>query len=911
VYSRIKNDIETNPVKVGYAVGSITTAFNLLSKALTVQMERATTKRITKETRKAQDMINNQSVALRVGFVKETASGNMKNILNECGLNLSCTLEGEFLLIKSPLVNKQWFASALQISIGLIEILADYDKKNTFFEVHNLKTIVSCMHPMMECDTYLDFIKLIKYATTWMHARSLKQDVLPEAPTFWKGGPPLLFSGSIRRLLSDRLVSGNKPVNQKLFWSIAQSKRCAAVVPQSFIYKSLISHSEAMEKVADPCDETFLEMFSIKLNNIVNNMNINSDISKVFEYSTNACFENSKTAGGAKDYLLYGHRKTGYTSNNELLKMDFCPYKGIMERRGYMTYDFNELLTESVVTYLYDNNWNIIGSKEDKLDIQCRAKVYSIAEPLKIRNITASNAKAYAVAKGMQRFMHSNLKQYKQFALIGAPLSEDFVNNFFNIGRKDDLIASGDFSAATDNIKIELTKMVFERILQKLTICQNLSPYHANILRRVLYEHEIHYDDKTLIPTVQQMNGQLMGSVESFPILCIINLIVYWMAVCPEIQDFKELNVMVNGDDIMFKCNKSEYNDWLDMLPQAGLTPSPGKNFLHKKFGTVNSALFYQDKNRTKYLPFFNVGMLLGQSKVVSDREGAKKPIHCLHQCAMHGATNKIRADLRFRAYNKEALTKASKMFDGTQLNWYLPRTMGGLGMILPDGVSLRGEYDPLIKGNFVTVTNKQRIIAYGLRKAWYVDDLCKAPFKPIGMEVDPDLENWGDISKKVFMQAQLRSCPQLPNCYDFKKESHPPNWYLPSTSCIDLTNLQYTFKGLSFQRFGEKIENSDNNLVDNKKFIKYKVGGHTISRMVTRSHTGLNDINYKMIDINNPHLYEEIVVYRKSTSRLDPINLALEQIKKEKDENLRLEYLYQKELKEDYESSLQFDDIL
>jgi hypothetical protein len=507
---------------------------------------------------------------------------------------------------------------------------------------------------------------------------------------------------------------------------------------------------------------------------------------------------------------------------------------------------------------------------------KCSAKVYSICEPLKVRNITASNAIPYAISRGMQKFLHSSLKDYPQFKLIGRSLDSNVVNDLLNKGRKGDWIVSGDFSAATDNIKIELTKLVFEYILKKFITVERLSNDPdimdlVQILRHVLYEHEIEYPKFSGIEPVTQCTGQLMGSTLSFPILCIINLITYWIAVEPDVKDFRDLNVMINGDDIMFKCSKARYQNWLDTLEQAGLTPSPGKNFFHEKYGTINSALFYQQSATvTKYIPFFNVGMILGQSKVarMSEEEG-EKPIHCLHKDAIMGALDPIRADLRFRTYNKEVLTKSSTMYDGTVLNWYLPTTMGGLGMRLPIGVSFRTQHtEP--RERTVLVTDRQRVIAYGLRNAWYNEQLIKTPIQPIGMEKDPDLENWGDIRKLVFLKAQLLDCPMLPDCDELQEEHHSPNWYLPFTGSIEKNNLKYMFKGLSWKRFGKKSEKQflldDQKISDEPIYEKYVKEGHIVERLVKRSKGSL--IGYNMLSLDNAHMYQELQVFKRRKDR-------------------------------------------
>jgi len=779
-------------------------------------------------------------VTIQVKSASQAAA--FKVIFDTCGLDLLVTLKGNSLIVSGIACDRKWCVSALQVSIGFIEILADHDKD--FFNIHDTNTISSVLRVLLNLSSYSDFINLVKYSTGWMHARSLKQKVLPELPSFWKGGAPLLFSGSIRRFLKNRIVSGGKPVNQHLFWSVAQLKRCAAVVPDDFVQSSLEKHQAAMTKDSKVCHPLFLDQFKLKLDQVISSMRRDADVSRICEYSSSACFEQSRCAGGAKAFLMKNSVVQGDTSDDELLKMDFCPYKGLSERRGYITQDFNTVMLDY--------------QKREEYYKPCEAKVYSICEPLKIRNITASNAYPYALASGMQKWMHTSLKSYRQFQLIGEPLDSNFVNDFLLTGKPGDKIASGDFSAATDNIKIELTKLTFERMLTELIHFNDLSLDHADVLRKVLYEHIINYPNFSLLQPVRQVNGQLMGSVLSFPILCIINLITYWIAVEPNVERFQDLNVMVNGDDIMFKCSDEQYQDWLDTLEQAGLTPSPGKNFFHEKFGTVNSALFFQKgsigKQVTQYIPFFNVGMLLGQSKVarVSEEE-CDKPIHCLHQHVMEGSLNKVRADSRFRVYNKEILIKSSTMYDGTVLNWYLPRSIGGLGMHLPDGFKFRDERS-VQKANTVLITDRQRVIAYGLRESWYKDDLTKIPFKPIGFLEDPDIEQWGDIRRRTALKVQFRDCPMLPECDMLPNEYHPPNWYLPSVGVSEKECLRYIFKGLNWKRFSKV------SLIDSG-CLKYCV---TKNEFLTEGKKF-----YNMIKIDNNHLFQELVVYKKRSSRV------------------------------------------
>jgi len=381
------------------------------------------------------------------------------------------------------------------------------------------------------------------------------------------------------------------------------------------------------------------------------------------------------------------------------------------------------------------------------------------------------------------------------------------------------------------------------------------------------------------------------------------------VSVEPQIADYRNLNVLVNGDDIMFKCYPQQYKLWMDTLHEAGLSPSAGKNFFHWKYGTVNSALFYQEKDRCHYVPFFNAGMLLGQSKVAKTAEGRHKPIHCLHQSVMHGALNKVRADFRFRYYNQEALKRCSTTPDGVVLNWYFPATMGGLGMQLPDGVSFsraRPTSD-MERG----VTKQQLALAHGLRTAWYADDLQKPPMKPIGQQVDTSQEGGTcvDIRKRQILVAQLASCPMMPNAEPLKEERHPANWYIPQISSTEADVLQFQFQGLSYKRFAKRVPVvADSRVCSGKCEASAdctcpeaaSTARSKHDRFIERRSNG-ELVEYPLLSVDNPHLYEPIVLYRR---RADRRGLQYVESEEEKEERELGEWC--KRLSDEYYAQLQ-----
>jgi len=104
----------------------------------------------------------------------------------------------------------------------------------------------------------------------------------------------------------------------------------------------------------------------------------------------------------------------------------------------------------------------------------------------------------------------------------------------------------------------------------------------------------------------RQTNGQLMGHVLSFPILCLLNLAcyhdsweiaVYGSARAAARSDGLHLvngvpPVLINGDDIGFWTDQGQYEVWRDNLCRWGFVMSVGKNFVSSDFIQLNSTLF-------------------------------------------------------------------------------------------------------------------------------------------------------------------------------------------------------------------------------------------------------------------------------------------------------------------------------
>jgi hypothetical protein len=146
---------------------------------------------------------------------------------------------------------------------------------------------------------------------------------------------------------------------------------------------------------------------------------------------------------------------------------------------------------------------------------------------------------------------------------------------------------SGDFEAATDNIHLDVTQTILLAILDVLPEFD----YLRELALRDVSSHTITYPDGS---RVLQVNGQLMGSLLSFPILCILNDFAYCMV-------YKNDRKLINGDDICFVSNLADYKVWCETCSMVGLIPSLGKNYFADNFVQMNNKTYYINKKGSCY----------------------------------------------------------------------------------------------------------------------------------------------------------------------------------------------------------------------------------------------------------------------------------------------------------------------
>jgi len=159
------------------------------------------------------------------------------------------------------------------------------------------------------------------------------------------------------------------------------------------------------------------------------------------------------------------------------------------------------------------------------------------------------------------------------------------ANCFKQFERKEgEVFVSGDYESATDNFNSHHSRNILSLIFE------NSSSIPVGIQQQAIRSltGSLLYKGNRY----PQIAGQLMGNLLSFPLLCLTNFLAFKYAVR------RKVPLMINGDDIVFRCTPVEADKWFKTIGDSGLVVSRGKTLVHGKFFSLNSTFFESRWNR-------------------------------------------------------------------------------------------------------------------------------------------------------------------------------------------------------------------------------------------------------------------------------------------------------------------------
>jgi len=257
-----------------------------------------------------------------------------------------------------------------------------------------------------------------------------------------------------------------------------------------------------------------------------------------------------------------------------------------------------------------------------------------VLEPLKGRIITKPSVGAYRNLNGLQDILRRKISKYRQFEVgVKRPIETTdiwYLASDYSVGKG---WCSGDYSSATDLLHADFSLTILDHILGPKAKYDWIRESFTGA--KISYEKQpLHYEEEELGAryvhwnctdngVVQQANGQLMGHVLSFPILCLANYIVFRYSYY--LMKKKAPKVLVNGDDILFLCEPDEYQTWLKVVQEVGFVPSLGKNLFQADICQINSELFrisYIELDQfrrvvrnVEQVPYLNFGLIRNRGK--------------------------------------------------------------------------------------------------------------------------------------------------------------------------------------------------------------------------------------------------------------------------------------------------------
>lgn len=525
------------------------------------------------------------------------------------------------------------------------------------------KILISQMEEQFH--SYLDsasterlWCKRAKYLLSYPLALFLGNELPP--------APDCAFSptGFLRRWMRQRLISRNQK-NVHLWYSWLQVKRSALPLSEDYVDGCYQDHFDLLSKPetdghlfkttsgfisdTEARDRTIAAIFknpvfSTLLDSIAENLFEDSesfmDLENAFQEHNpkgSACFTHTRSQGGQYEALL---AMTSYTI-------------------GFSRLELSSMTDFPVVYGKYGVHYNRVietfepSGSEEWLDLLDRipssgvhsATIQAVLEPLKCRVISKGPALEYYRMKPLQKKLHTLLRHMPAFRLIGqefcGTMLIDLVNNTFAkdndgigsyIDRDSAKWLSVDYSAATDNLSWVYSSQILRRILSRLP-----DSYMEEALS-VLGPHDLHYPTTkvvekspgcyTLGRTIQmkgrQVRGQLMGSILSFPILCLANLGLY-LAVTNRTDKRSLDSVLINGDDMLYIGDQKLFNKHTLWGGFIGLEMSVGKAYHSSWYANVNSTSVCYSLNREDSnpvtVPYFPSGLFLDRHKVQENKD--------------------------------------------------------------------------------------------------------------------------------------------------------------------------------------------------------------------------------------------------------------------------------------------------
>jgi hypothetical protein len=340
-------------------------------------------------------------------------------------------------------------------------------------------------------------------------------------------------------------------------------------------------------------------------------------------------------------------------------------------------------------------------------------EILALAEALKARPITKGPPLMGFVLKPVQKFVWRILSQHPVFKLVGEPVSEKLLlDRLGKILQPGERWNSGDYADATNEMFSFCSEAAAEELSDIFADLPHEYQFMSVLLRRSLTGHWCVDPSAPKIGDEQeashQLRGQLMGSITSFVVLCLVNAAICRWSL--EVSRGRRLTLrscplLINGDDCGFPLNERGIIAWRRIAAASGMKESIGKSYWSSEFLNINSTTY----RMVEPYRFYDIRREHGEDIGV-ERMNVWKLVRYVNYGLVNGMTrssNKMETSDLFGGYESigsrgfelqkltppwlwakiypRFLNNVKKMSsEQLKVPWFVPNTIGGLGLPPP-----------------------------------------------------------------------------------------------------------------------------------------------------------------------------------------------------------------------------------
>ncbi|QJT73673.1 RNA-dependent RNA polymerase [Botrytis cinerea ourmia-like virus 7] len=192
----------------------------------------------------------------------------------------------------------------------------------------------------------------------------------------------------------------------------------------------------------------------------------------------------------------------------------------------------------------------------------------------KVRAVTIMHAASQRL-KPLHKLLYDQISKFPW--LLRGKAKPQVFSQFTK--EKGEVFVSGDYESASDHLPLSVAEQILRTTFRTAKYIPKSIQKEALEFLRV----GIEYPDGEVVESTRQ----LMGSLLCFPLLCLQNYIAFRYCFSTKVP------VKINGDDIVFRSTREDYDRWSRFVGQVGLVLSRGKTLVSESFFSLNSTFFH------------------------------------------------------------------------------------------------------------------------------------------------------------------------------------------------------------------------------------------------------------------------------------------------------------------------------